>query len=401
MKQKVFSISLICSAILWTISVGSAQEVGANFNHEPEIIDFKYLKKTPVEWIRTTPYIFEYITGKKDAATSQGLQNVIDAKKMGYKVAFGFRWDFKQYKWNIPEPGSAKEKECFDAARKILERVGASIDIFTLGNEPNLETIDADMKPNSDGVIPLVRFTERLLMVVVDPFYKARPKLTLPDVYVGSIHAPFGKEQQKIPAVVGLMKLAETNPRITGLSIHLHIESLGEIAEGFRFARSIVKTKPIIVPEFSLNRMYKLHMPDILGDSPEGVAFAKKYNRDPNMKLYEWYSVANSKLMDAEEWQAMFATRKWFPADALMIYYKAFKENGVVLATYGYISQFADANLNSNSHGWFINPIFPRKTLKPQPDGDWTPNPLWIKDFTEIVNEGKRYAKKRTSQNIR
>ena len=51
-----------------------AQEIGANFNHDPEIIDFEYLQKTPVEWVRTTPYIFEYIRGEKSPETEVGLQ---------------------------------------------------------------------------------------------------------------------------------------------------------------------------------------------------------------------------------------------------------------------------------------------------------------------------------------
>ncbi len=32
---------------------------------------------------------------------------------------------------------------------------------------------------------------------------------------------------------------------------------------------------------------------DQLGDSPEGILFAKKYGYAPEMKLYEWYSKAN------------------------------------------------------------------------------------------------------------
>jgi hypothetical protein len=32
-----------------------------------------FLKRVPVHWIRTTPYIFEYINGKKQPETSEGL----------------------------------------------------------------------------------------------------------------------------------------------------------------------------------------------------------------------------------------------------------------------------------------------------------------------------------------
>src|SRR5687768_8670055 len=114
----------IFTGIMMLLSVATySQEIGANFNHDPEIIDFVYLKKTPVEWIRTTPYIFEYIRGEKDPATETGLQKVIDAKKAGYKVAFGFRWDFKKFNLPIPLPASAEEKKYFTVATEILNRV--------------------------------------------------------------------------------------------------------------------------------------------------------------------------------------------------------------------------------------------------------------------------------------
>ena len=83
MIRKIFT-----AIIAMLPAVVYAQEIGANFNHDPEIIDLACLKKTPVEWIRTTPYIFQYIQGEKDPATEPGLQKVIDARKAGYKVAF-------------------------------------------------------------------------------------------------------------------------------------------------------------------------------------------------------------------------------------------------------------------------------------------------------------------------
>lgn len=56
-------------ALLAVVAAGlllPAQEIGANFNHDPELIEIGLLKRTPVQWVRTTPYIFEYINGQKD-----------------------------------------------------------------------------------------------------------------------------------------------------------------------------------------------------------------------------------------------------------------------------------------------------------------------------------------------
>jgi hypothetical protein len=171
-------IPLACVAC----AAATAQEVGANFNHDPEIIDISLLRRVPVDWIRTTPYIFEYIKGEKRPDSGEGLGNVIRAHQAGYKIAFGFRWDFRKFGLRIPQPGSAEEKEYFGVARQILERVGPSIELFTLGNEPTLETMDADMQPDTSGAAPLVRFTQRLLTEVVEPCYRAHPGWKRPAV---------------------------------------------------------------------------------------------------------------------------------------------------------------------------------------------------------------------------
>jgi hypothetical protein len=383
--RKIFTaIIVLLPAVIY------AQEIGANFNHDPEIIDLVYLRKTPVEWIRTTPYIFEYIRGDKDPATEPGLQKVIDARKAGYKVAFGFRWDFKKYKLRIPQPGSTEEKMYFATANLILERVGAYVDMFKLGNEPNLETMEQDLQVNIEGVVPLVRFMERLLNEVVEPYYLRHQELQRPDIYAGSLPALFEKEQQEKPGVRGLIQLAQENNHIKGLAIHLHISDSLEMERAFQFVRSIMPDKPIIVPEFSLFRLYNGHVSDELGSSEAGINFAAKYHYAPGLKLYEWYSKANTEKVSAAEWADMFASRSWFPPHFMQTYYRYFRKYGVVLATYGFLSQSAPARVTPGTAVWFINPIFPMKSLQKQADGSYTPNPLWFDDFVNIVNHGKK-----------
>lgn len=390
MKHLLYQLARVVMALMALAVSLAAQEIGANFNHDPEIIDLKYLKKTPVEWVRTTPYIFEYIRGEKDPKTAQGLANVISAKQAGYKIAFGFRWDFKKFNLDIPAADSAEEKKYFAVALQILERVGPSVDLFKLGNEPNLETKDQDMKPNKAGFIPLVRFTERLLTQVVEPYYKNHPELKRPPVYVGSIARPFDKKHQQLPGVIGLIQLAHENPVITGLSIHLHVNGEPMMTESFRYVRGLLPTKPIIVPEFSLQALYAANLEDTLASTPAGLAFAKKYNRPAQMPVYEWYSIANSDKVTAEEWQALFASRAWFQPHFMQMFYRAFRQNGVVLATYGLLSQAAPREVRPGMLIWFVNPIFPFKSLKLQADGAYTANPLWFDDFSDIVNQGKK-----------
>ena len=381
--------------IIFTGFIQSAvsQEIGANFNHNPNLIGLNYLKKTGVEWIRTTPYAFDYISGRKTAANDPGLGKIIDANKAGYKVAFGLRWDFKKNNLFIPQPGSAREKKYFAMVNSILRRVGGNIDIFKLGNEPNLETKPKDMQVNQDQYIPLVKFTERLLNVVILPFYKSKPGLKKPDIYVGSLPALFEVKEQKTPGVIGLIRMAQNNKNIKGLSVHLHVTDSLQMGQALEFARSIMPAKDIIIPEFSMFKLYKNHMSDYLGDSEAGKRFAVKYGYKPKMKLYEWYSNANTNRIAAEEWQAMFNTRSWFYPHTLQTFYHYFQRYHVILATYGLFIPQAPKKMTPESPSWFINPIFACKTLIPEKDGSCAKNPLWYNDFISIVNQGKNKGK--------
>lgn len=371
--------------LLYFVPVGSAfaQELGANFNHNPEIIDFKYLKKSKVEWVRATPRILDYVNGELKIDTDEGIRKIIEAGERGYKVAFGFRWDFNMHDMHIPEPGSPEEKKLFEYERRILELVGPHVDMFKLGNEPNLETKMSDMLPNDDGVIPLLRFMERQLELVVEPYFNAHPERAFPPVYLGSLPRLFMEETQQIPAVKGMIEMANDNDKIAGLAVHLHISSVKEIDESFEFVRSIMPTKPIIVPEFSFHRLYLEKISDPLGSTPAGKAFAAKYHRDPAMKLYEWCGIANTKGVSQEEWEDLFYSRSWFPKHYLREYYERYKKYGVVLATFPLLQQSCPENMTPKSPMWFINPIFAQKSLLKQTNGDYSSNPLVFDDFVD------------------
>lgn len=366
-----------------------AQELGSNFNHNPEIIDFDYLKKAQVDWIRTTPRILDYVNGVLHVKGDPALSKVVEAGERGYKIAFGFRWDFALNDLRIPEAGSEKETQLFDKAREILEVVGPYVDIFKLGNEPNLETLPEDMQRNENGDIPLVSFTDRLLYRVVLPYFKKHPEYDTPDIYVGSFPALFEKRFQENPGVNALLHYTQHNNDVTGLSLHLHVEDTLEIDKAFKYVRSIVKKKPFIVPEFSLHRLYRSKLSEPIGVNKAGLEFAKKYGRDPEWKLYQWYGYANTHRLSPEEWEAMFATRTWYPQHYLKIYFDRFKKYGVVLATYPLFQQSCPEGMTPNSPAWFINPIFCQKSLQLQSDGSFSPNPLCYKDFVMLVNENR------------
>ncbi len=381
-KKYLLFFLCICGNISW------AQELGANFNHNAEIIDFEYLEKVDVDWVRTTPRIIDYVEGELSVQNDPALQKVIEAGENGYKVAFGFRWDFKMHNMQIPASGSDKEEKLFDTARQILQKVGPYVDIFKLGNEPNLETLAEDMNLNSNGEIPLLEFTDRFLYQVILPYFKKETE-KIPDIYIGSFPALFEERFQKNEAVLGLLEYTHNNPDISGLSLHLHIEDTTEIDEAFKFVREIVKEKPIIIPEFSLHRLYKKKLSESLNSTEKGEDFAIKYNHEPGMKLFEWFSIANTNRVEVRQWEELFESRDWFTKDFFDVYFNRFRKYGVVLATYPLFQQSCPENMTVDSPAWFINPIFCQKSLEIASGGNYSENPLWFESFQKWVANGK------------
>ncbi|WP_299556368.1 hypothetical protein [Seonamhaeicola sp.] len=373
--------------------IGLSQEIGANFNHNAEIIDFRYLEKAEVEWVRTTPRILDYVDGVLNIENDTALKKVIEAGEYGYKVAFGYRWDFKKRNKRIPDPNSDEEKLYFKYAEKMLSKVARYIKVFKLGNEPNLETLKEDLYENEEGVVPLIRFTERLMTHVVDPYFK-KAGLERPDMYVGSFPRLFMKTEQQIPGVIQMIEFAQKSDEITGLAVHLHISDTAQIDESFKFVRNIMPDKPIIVPEFSLFRLYNTKLNNLIAANKSGKAFLKKYNYDPNLKVYEYFTHTNTNGVSQQEWEDFFGTQAWYPQHNLKIYYDKFKKYGVVLATYPLLQQSCPKTMTPNSPTWFINPIFCQFTLKLQPNGDIASNPLHFQDFLDIVREGKTRKQK-------
>ena len=243
---------------------------------------------------------------------------------------------------------------------------------------------------------PLVRFTERLRTQVVEPYFQKHAELKKPAIYVGSLPALFEPKMQQLPAVTGLIQLARNTPAITGLAIHLHLEGQQQMREAFEFVRQHLPKKPIIVPEFSLHRLYVDHLTEKLGEDDKGKAFCERFKRDPDMRLNEWYSLANQHRVSPEEWSAMFASRSWFPPHFLLTFYRYFQTYGVALATYGFLSQYAPAHVPPDGLAWFINPIFPFKSLPLNADGSYPRNPLWFDDFVSIVEKVGRKPSRRT-----
>lgn len=387
--MRVNKILVISAFFLLSIHSLFSQQLGLNFNHNPENIDFKYLQKVHPDWIRTTPRILDYVDGLLCVQHNPAIENVIKAAKAGYKIVFGFRWDFKKRKLRLPVPGSASEQQYFKMVDSILNEVGPYIKIFTLGNEPNLETMRVDLQYNPQHQVPLIIFTNRLMQHVI-AFYKRQPTWTMPQIYAGSLPALFEQQMQKTPGVIELIRFAQMNKAVTGLAIHLHIEDTLDIQKAFTFARNLMPEKPIIVPEFSLFRLYNRHFKDSIGINKKGADFLQKHNLPAGLTVYQWLTLVNNGKIPYPQWNQLFNSQPWYIPHYLKIYYRYFQQYGVVLATYPLLQQGYAKNITSRTPSWFLNPLFLQKSFGKGPKGDYYTNPLVYKDFIELLKQGRQ-----------
>lgn len=374
--KKIFFIILFSTLCM----AGFSQELGLNFNHNPENINFDYVKKTGVSWIRMTPRILDYVDDNMSPIQDSAIQNVVKAGKEGYKIAFGFRWDFARRKLAMPAPGSEREQQYYQMVDRILERVGPYVRIFLLGNEPNLETIKSDLQYDAKGNVPLVVFTQRLLQHV-SAFYATHAGWKKPQYYAGSLPALFEKEQQELPGVKEMIRFAQNDPRVTGLAVHLHIGDTLEIKSALEYVRTIMPHKPIIVPEFSLFRLYNRHFKDEIGESKEGAAFLEKHHLDPHLKVSEWLTKVHQGEIPYGQWEEMFKSQNWYIPHYLLIYQRYFKQYGVVLATYPLLQQGFVRQVNDKSESWLLNPLYLQKSFPGGRGEEYKKNPLCYQDF--------------------
>ena len=388
-SMRALKILITLLAVLCCLPVLRSQELGLNFNHNPENIDFTYVRKIHPDWIRTTPRILDYVDGQLHVAASPAIDNIIKAGKAGYKIAFGFRWDFKKRNLPMPAPGAAAEKRYFIMVDSILEKVGPFIQIFTLGNEPNLETMAGDLQYNSQHQVPLILFTQSLLRHVLS-FYQQHPTWKLPKIYAGSLPALFEMQQQKTPGVYELIRLAENTKAITGLAIHLHIEDTLEIAKAFTFVRSIMAEKPIIVPEFSLFRLYNKHFKDSIGSGPKGAAFLQANKLPAGLKIYQWLTLLNKGKVPYRQFIRFFASQPWYVPHYLKTFYRYYQRYGVVLATYPLLQQGYAKKVTPHTPSWFLNPLFLQKSFGKNKAGAFDANPLVYKDYMDLLNRGRQ-----------
>ncbi len=334
-------------------------QFGANVNEGLTRLDPALLDQSHTTWVRGFLPASEFITGKRTVTNDAGIQTLQRCAKEGRKVIASIKWDFKEARWAVPTPESQREKECFAFVDELLDEMRGQIAIFALVNEVFVDTLPTDLQPGDDGVIPMVRFLQRLA-AHVHARADRDPEGNRLRISCGGFTRLDTPEMQTAPAALALMDWCESDPRIAIVNYHLHQRDYDQWRQSLEFIRKKIPTKPLIVTEFSMVWAYKAHLGDRLDSSEAGRAFADRHSLAGSTTVREYLNRCLAQPVSEVVWQEFLHSQSWFDPDFLRTTGNLMEQHGVIVATYAFSQHSSGGNrpLRENSTPWMLNPIF-------------------------------------------
>lgn len=332
-------------------------ELGANFNEHLNVARVPALDVTGVKWIRGFLPAMEFVQGSRRLATDPGLATFRAAAASERKVALTLKWDFVRAKQRVPAPHSALERSCFAWAVDVV-REGRP-NMLLLVNELYIDTLEADLQPDGDGAIPMVRFLQRLAAHVSAAGLKA-PDGSRLAVSCGGFTRIERADMQNQPATRALLPWLAQSPDLTDVNFHIHEPTMEEFVAALDFMRKAIPQRPFVVTEFSLVWAFRQHLDDKLGAVAAGRAFADKFKRAPDLTVRAYLGAIAASPVTEDELHAFLASQPWFDPQFLEKSCRAMEERGVVLATYAYLQEASGLERPRGPVGtpWRLNPIF-------------------------------------------
>jgi hypothetical protein len=378
----LLSFSAFCpSAFLSAASPlapGQPLILGANANESPTNLDPVLLERTQTTWVRAFFPASHFIEGKTSLATDDQVLAFKKLGDLGYHLFLTIKWDNRKdyastVERRVPAPDSPEEKRAFAFASQLLNTFKGHVSGMELVNELTVDTHPDDLKPDSEGVIPMLRFLQRLAAFLTAEKHLSRDGTPLP-LYAGGFTRMDQEKMQNNPSLHAIMRWLSDSPLIFGVNFHTHQHDYAQFAESLAYVRRQIPKKPFAITEFSLVWKYKAHLGEKLSEGQNAAAFCKKYQRNPKHTVADYLSAASADPVSQDEWHAFLATREWFDPAFLTKTTTLMAQHGVTLATYGFSHGPRKPNarqrkITTDYTPWGLNMIFPYSWVRPQPDG--------------------------------
>lgn len=328
-----------------------AAEIGLNYNHAPENINFTDLDRAKAKVVRAFVDYYQFRSGAKNIATDPGLNALAIAHDSGYKTVLSIKFDFTSK--NFPTTTAAIDTE-LNYLNTLLAAIYPDCDILIIGNEPFIESIQ------SQRGTPLLNFYKAAAQKV--NAFKAAQTRKIP-LYIGAFNRLWESGRQT--EATALLQYANATSWLAGIDLHIHHSVNSDIDGAFAFASPRIRSdQKILVTEYSLMHHWKANLGVTIPSQ-----LASQYGRPASWKVWEYLHYAINNPVSRPEWVVFLQNSPWFESRKNYITnsYAIFQSKPkFLLCTYAAYQTIGNT-FTATTDSWILNPIFVNRTVVPNP----------------------------------
>ncbi|MFR9727927.1 hypothetical protein ACL03H_01780 [Saccharopolyspora sp. MS10] len=339
--------------------------LGANFNGAPEIATFAELEAVEASWLRGFCAMGDRRNG--DLAVDR----VLEAAARGYGTALSLK--FQHGDGPLPRPGTPEMAADVNRLDEVLDRVLGRVDVLCIGNEPFLETREADRGRR------LNEYYEALTRHAVDR-RRQRPGGARTALFLGALNH-LDRPGGRTPATARWLDFARRTPEIAGVDIHPHVGA----PDGSRAYLDYVlpRLRPdqkILVTEFSLVLFWKEQLA-----RPVAPEYGRRYGFPVGTPVWKAVRAAIEEPVPQEQWNDLCSLSPWYEQHRTFLHdeVERYRATGrLALATYGIAQDDPMVrDFGPDKMPWLFNSLFASKVVQPGPDGLPGRGYAWIEQF--------------------
>jgi hypothetical protein len=352
--------------------------LGVNFNGAPEVMTFGELQAAEATWVRG--FVEMPDVDRTPADDTPQIKTLLQVGDHGYGTVLSLKFPyFPRLDKPLPRPGTDAMTAELDRLDKVLPAVLDKVDLLVIGNEPFIESPEAD---RNTGAIN--DFYETLADHTIR--YRAAnfPGGCKTALYMGSLNH-LDDPRWIGPGTDRWMNYVRDTPQIEGTDIHPHVAEPNGVDAYLDYIRPRLGDKKFLATEFSLVQLWKSHLTDRVS-----AEYADTYQVPRDTRVWQVIKNALENPFPKQRWDTFLRTSPWFEdnKDFLREQTEKFRATGqLAVATYG-VGQDA-AMSTADDFGpektpWLLNSLFAARTVEPGPGGAAAPNYAWLEEFKAL-----------------
>ncbi|GCB88951.1 hypothetical protein SALB_01624 [Streptomyces noursei] len=355
-----------------SVADGPAGVLGANFNEDPSDVTFPALEALSASWLRG----FVPMSDIDGAVSAQpAVRTLLAARAKGYGTVLSMK--FQNVHRPIPSPGSQAMSDELARMERLLDVVMGNVNILTIGNEPFLETREADRNARLNA------FYEKAAEHVIAYRRKKFPSGCTTRLYMGALNH-LDRPGGQTAATERWMAFVKQTREIEGVDIHPHVDSAEAAQKYVDYVLPRLRAdQRFLVTEFSLVLLWEKHMG---GTVP--APFARRYGMPADLKVWQLLKQAVAHPVPAQQWRDFLTMSPWYASHQHFLRNQVdrFRSTGrLAVATYGVAQAAAMVrDLGPEKQPWLLNSLYANRTVQHSGSGELPHNYPVFDDFRAL-----------------